>query len=354
MKIALLGDGSLNHIRRWGKFFAGRGHRVALYTFEETPETGFPVTRLRRYLPTNLLGYLSSLPRLRKELSAFDPDIVNSLYISGYGLLGALSGRRPLVLSALGSDLLVDYGKHFVHRAQIECAIAHSDLVTVDSESLADTARLAGASADKILKVYFGIDPDIFHPPPGSGRGKGRTVQIISTRNLYRIYNLDLLVEAAPAILRQTDAKFIICGDGPLRKDLEEKAAELGVLHNFSFEGKLSPEALSEKLRESDIYISTSRSDSTSVSLLEAMACGVFPVVTDIEANREWIKDGINGIIVSGGEPEELAGAVGRALGDRARIAEAERKNLQIIADRGLWEDNMERAEEMMLKLLGG
>lgn len=355
MRIALLGDGSLNHIRRWGGYFSGRGYQVALFTFEETPEAGFPVTRLKRHLPTNLMGYLSSLPRLKRELESFNPDLINALYISGYGLLGALSGYRPLILSALGSDLLVDYRRHFIHRAQIEYAVKKADLITVDSDSLARAALEAGAASEEIIKVYFGIDRELFHPPARSGsRNKQGPLVIISTRNLYKIYNLDLLVEAAPRILGGTDARFIICGDGPERERLEKRVSRLGISDRFTFEGSVAPEVLAARLRESDVYISTSTSDSTSVSLLEAMACGVFPIVTDIEANREWIDDGINGIILEKDNPGELAEVVIRTAVERSPMENARRRNREIIAERGLWEDNMRKAERKMLELAGG
>lgn len=352
MRIAILGDGSLTHVRRWGDFFSGRGHQVALFTFEETPDTAYPATRLARHLPTNLLGYLSSLPRLKRELREFGPDLVSCLYVSGYGLLGAMCGFRPLVISALGSDLLVDYRKHFIHRAQIEYALGKADLVTADSESLTEAAVEAGASDEDVIKIYFGIDGGIFHPPLQEERVEGKQTRIISTRNLYNIYNLDLLIEAAPRILGGVDARFILCGDGPERGRLEKKISELGLSDRFKLYGRVEPGELADRLRESDIYISTSSSDSTSVSLLEAMACGVFPVVTNLAGNREWIEDGVNGIILESSHPEELAEKVIRAVVDRPGMEEAVRKNLRIIQERGLWEDNMEKVERRMLKLL--
>ncbi len=124
----------------------------------------------------------------------------------------------------------------------------------------------------------------------------------------------------------------------------------LGLADRFSFLGRLAPAALAAELRAAAVYVSTSRSDSTSVSLLEAMACGAFPVVTDLPANREWIADGENGLLV-GREPNGLAEALLRALGDGELRRAAAEKNARIISERGLWRDNMRRVEEALLRL---
>ncbi len=347
MRIAVLGDGSLTHTRRWCEFLDSRGHQVALFTFEEPIEHPVRVVRLEKLLPTNFLGYLSRLGRLKKMLRRFRPDAVTCLYVSGYGFMGALCGFHPLVVSALGSDLLVDYPRHLLHKLQIEYALRKADLVTTDSDSLSRVAAQAGAAPEKIIKIYMGIDDSIFHPPPG-GKGGGpdsRPPVVISTRNLYPVYDLELLVEAAALVNRRSEAEFVICGDGPEREKLEKRSVQLGLDRNIEFTGKLKAENLARRLRAADIYVSTSRSDSTSVSLLEAMACGLVPVVTDIEANREWITDGENGLVIEDREPRSLAEAIDRAASDREFTDSARKTNFRLIRERGLWIPNMERLE---------
>jgi len=347
MRIAVLGDGSLTHTRRWCEFFNSRGHQVALFTFEEPIQHQVRVEKLKKMLPTNILGYLSRINRLKKLLREFRPDVVSCLYVSGYGFIGALSGFHPLVVSALGSDLLVDYPGHLLHKLQIQYALKNADLVTTDSDSLSEVAVEAGAGREKIIKVYMGIDDSIFHPPPDgeSEWPDDRAPVVISTRNLYPVYDIGLLVEAAALINHKSKAEFVICGDGPQRGQLEERAARLGLTEHMEFTGRLKAQSLARRLRAADIYVSTSYSDSTSVSLLEAMACGLVPVVTDIEANREWITDGENGLVIERREPESLAEAISRAAGDREFAEGARKINFRLIRERGLWTPNMERLE---------
>ena len=223
MRIAFIGDGSLNHVRRWVGWFDGRGHDTLLLSFESVEGYGGASVRLPKRLPTKLAGYLAAIKPIRREIARFDPAIVNALYVSGYGLVGVLSGRRPVVVSALGSDLLVDYPSSAIHRAQIRYTLGRADLVTTDADNLSAVAREAGVPADRILKAYFGVDEAVFN---AANRDEGDPPLVVSTRNLYPVYNLDLLLDAAPAI-REAGARIVVCGDGPDRTRLEGRAGGL-------------------------------------------------------------------------------------------------------------------------------
>ena len=354
MRIAVLGDGSLNHVRRWTGYFHERGHEVLLLSFENVEGCPYSARKLKALLPTKILGYSSAMGSLKEELASFRTDIVSALYLGGYGLIAARSGFRPLAVSSLGSDLLVDYPSSILHRLQIRYVLKKADLVITDAEELSRIAIAIGARPEKILKAYLGIDETIFFPPdraPGAPAERGRP-RIISTRNLYPIYHVDLLVDAAPVILEKSDALFIICGDGPERSRLEEKVKRLGLEKSFVFKGTLKPAEIAKELRAADVYVSTSKSDSTSVSLLEAMACGALPVVTDLAANREWIADGENGLIVPTANSSALAEAVFKAIGGSQLGQAAREKNSRIIRERGLWSNNMQRVEKAFEGLL--
>lgn len=345
MRIAFLGDGSLNHVRRWIGYFRERGHEVLLLSFEQTGGCGFPAVRFKKHLPTNLLGYLSSLRPVKRALRSFRPDLVNAIYVSGYGFIGALSGFRPLVVSALGSDLLVDYPGSPVHRAQISYALRKADLVTTDADNLSEMVVSIGAPAGRVVKVYLGIDGSVFHPPATSYRERGETPGVISTRKLHPVYNLGLLVDAAPMIIERRKAEFVICGDGPERRGIEKRVSGLGLRESFHFRGELGAPGVAHELGRAAVYVSTSRSDSTSVSLLEAMACGLPPAVTDLPANREWIENGVNGLLFKPDDPHGLASSVVRFLEDEAFVSSVRERNIRIVKERGLWDSNMEAVE---------
>lgn len=353
MRIAFLGDGGLNHVGRWVSYFSGRDHEVLLLSFEDVTGCAFPAVRLTKRLPTKLFGYLSALGAVKKLLADFQPQLVNALYVGGYGFIGALCRRRPFVVSALGSDLLVDYPSSPIHRAQIRYAIRHADLVTTDADVLSDIASDIGAPREKILKAYFGIDAAVYHTPVDeNGKENSSAPTVVSTRKLHPIYNIDVLIDAAPEIIEAVGARFIVVGEGPEREGLERLAARRGVADRIEFAGRMTTEGIVASLQSAAAYVSTSRSDSTSVSLLEAMACGAPPVATDIPANGEWIEDGVNGLLFPPGDRHALARAVIRMIEDRDLARSARARNVRLVQERGMWETNMERVERAFRELL--
>ncbi len=349
MRLAFFGDGRMGHVRRWVSFFRSRGHEVLLFSYEDPEGCELPAIRMRGFLPTMTLGYLSSIPAARRELARFKPDLVNALYAGGYGSCAALSGY-PFVVSTLGSDMLIDYPNHAVHRMMIRSNLRRARLVTTDAQLLSDIVREAGVRKERILKAYFGVEPEIFHPPESEAL-RANPPRVISTRNLHTVYGLDDLIEAAPWIRAGEVAGFDLCGDGPQRERLEARAEELSP-GAFIFHGKLGALAIGNLLRSATVYVSTSRSDSTSVSLLEAMACGAVPVVSDIPANHEWIEDGVNGFYYAAGDSRALAEAVLRLIDDAPLRDSMRRRNFEIIRERGLWTTNMIRVEAAFEKLV--
>ena len=117
--------------------------------------------------------------------------------------------------------------------------------------------------------------------------------------------------------------------------------------------GAVEPLVLTELLGAADIFVSTSVSDGNNISLNEAMACGAFPVVSDIAANREWIKDGQNGLIFPVGDFSGLAERIVLAASKPEWRRTAAEMNGEIVEVRGSWQKNMmimEKSYESLLR----
>jgi glycosyltransferase involved in cell wall biosynthesis len=170
-----------------------------------------------------------------------------------------------------------------------------------------------------------------------------------------RLYDLPTLIAGAkPVLERRPGARLVITGDGSQRAALERLAAALLPPGRFTFAGRLEPAALADLLGRAEAYLSASLSDSTSVSLLEAMACGAVPVVSDIAGNREWVAEGEGARLFPPGDAAGLARALERALDDPAWRESARARNLAVVAERGDWGVNMGRIEALFGRLVAG
>jgi glycosyltransferase involved in cell wall biosynthesis len=318
LKICYVADGGSIHTQRWVNYFAEKGHEVHLICWRLMPgyDENIHIHLLTRLPPKIWTKYLSALLwifQVRRWVKKIKPDIVDGHFVISYGFLAACSGFHPLVISAWGSDVLILPKRNLVFNAITRYALTKADIVTCDSEVAREGLTKLGVEPAKIRVIFKGVDTQQFSPRHRSQElreklGVYEAPTVISIRNLKAIYNVEMLIRAIPLALSQVpEAKFVIAGDGELRAALTNLADSLGISDSIRFVGWVSHDELPQLLASSDIYVSTSLSDTSHISLQEAMACELAPVVTDIPANRAWIQDGKNGFLVSIGATQSLA-----------------------------------------------
>src|SRR5206468_12973365 len=109
-------------------------------------------------------------PALRAALRAFDPDLVDAHFVPNYGTLAALAGRRPLSITAWGSDLLLRDSAWF-QRARARWVLGRAELVIADSGNLAAAARALGAEPSRVHAIPWGIELERFDRLPAREPG---------------------------------------------------------------------------------------------------------------------------------------------------------------------------------------
>jgi glycosyltransferase involved in cell wall biosynthesis len=348
----LLGDARQVHLRRWGAYFAEHGYDVLTVSLEAAAD--FP-TRLvhlsvPRFVPDAIRYPLAGVP-LRRILRRFRPHVVSAHFVPNYGLMAALTGAKPWVLSAWGSDIMTLPERSAFHRWRTRYVLRRSPWVTSDARVLTERIRGFGVPSERILTFPYGVDTSVFVPgAPSQGSGP----LILSNRKLESLYRVDVVVDAFAAVREALpDAALTVAGDGAEKMRLQRRADSGTAAARIRFVGDVSHARMPALLREHHLYVSTSPNDTTSVSLLEAMAVGLFPVVTDIPANREWIVDGENGRLVPPGEATRLAVALIDAWRDTGLRERARERNAHIIATRGRWEQSMRSVHELFDRLSG-
>ena len=128
--------------------------------------------------------------------------------------------------------------------------------------------------------------------------------------------------------------------------------AELGIAGAVSLLPRQTSTQMADLFREAQVVVSATTHDGTPNTLLEAMACGCFPVAGDIESLREWIIPGVNGLLTVPDDPGLLAGTIVQALENPVLRASAAAYNQSLVAERAEYEQGMRRAEKFYQELI--
>ena len=264
------------------------------------------------------------------------------------GLIGvtvALLLRKPMIVTIHGSDLRMALEKRGFLRKLFVHVCKNAAYLNCVSEVQKKELEQLGILKEKIWTIPMGVEETFLEADRHRREEfkKGPTT-VLSNRNLLPIYNVSLLIRAIPIVLQEEpDATFLIAGDGAERGALETEARSLNINSSVKFLGRVPHEEMPNLLSQADIYVSTSLHDGTSVSLLEAMACGTFPIVTDILSNREWITDSENGFLIPTEDEHILAKKIVEAIRNRQLFAKASEKNRKIIDQKAQWKANIKK-----------
>jgi L-malate glycosyltransferase len=350
------------HTRRWVRFFAERGHEVHVVTCggSEVHDLGEDGVALPRPWVVHDLGaprfgrvgYLLKLRAARKAIRLLDADVVHAHWATSYGLLALWSGARPLVVTAHGDDVLIAPRKR-AYRWLVQRVLRAARLITVPSEQMRTaTQRLLGPDAPEIAVFQYGVEVARLAAVGGERvRSEKHPLRIVSARALLDLYRIDALIDAlADLRSRGVDFSCDIAGDGPLREQLEQQVRDLGLDSSVRFHGHLESHAVERLIAAADVYVSVSESDGVSLSLLEALAIGVVPVLSDIPANRDWVNNGETGALVQI-DPASIADGIERASQlDFQRVAH---DNRALVAERADRETNLGACELLIDSLCG-
>ena len=341
LRIAILAGARSIHTKRWSARLVEHGHAVQVYTlFPDRIEGVEVVDVFGRGIPGRLgIRRHWRRRRLRSLFSEFDPHLVQSFFLWPYGDWAAQSGVRPVVQGAWGSDVLVIPQRSAKRRRQIGRLLAGADAVTVNSRSLADGVVALGADRERVHEIGWGVDVDRFTGHDDGALAEqlglaGRPI-VVSTRGHKPIYNLDVIVEAMPGVLRWVpEAAFLFMGHGPMTDRLRARMAELGVLDQARFR-RFAEGELPAAFAAASVAVSVPSSDSgRPTSLLEAMASRLPVVLSDVAGIRELVDHGEGAEIIPVRDPAATAAAIVRLLQDPGRRESHGARNRSVVVER--------------------
>lgn len=351
MKVVFLGPAGSIHTQRWVEALDRRGLRVVLATQHDSGEWQAPPgVQVCRLPHSGNGGYFANAPALRRLLAVEKPDLVNAHYASGYGTTAALARFEPTLLSVWGSDVFEFPHQSWLKGALVRWNLRSADAVASTSEAMAHAVGdLVPALRGRIHLTPFGVDIRRFDRRARQDNGN---VTIGTVKSLADCYGIDLLIrayarlKADPDIARanlQDKLRLLIVGGGPQREELEALVRQLGVQDTSHFVGRVPHDDVPEWLGRLDIYAAPSRSESFGVAVIEASACGVPVVVSDVGGLPEVVSAGRTGLVVERENVAALADAFKQlvldparrqAMGDAGRTFVVERYEWALCVDR--------------------
>jgi L-malate glycosyltransferase len=354
------------HTLRWVRHFADRGHDVHLITvLPSRPPLPANVTvyDLTEGTTRSKLRYPIWSVRVRKILRALQPDILHAHQAAVPGWIAAAAGFHPFIVTAWGSDLLVAPRTSWLVRVLTSWVLRQADYVTCVSRDLADAARALGADPSRLAVAPWGVNTEIFYPSdPGNIRaqlGLGPGPVILSPRSLKQIYNPLDIAAAIPRVLQAVPAAQFVIRAHVFDSDLLERFKAIirrgGAEPAVRYVGELGgDQAIADLYRASDVIVSVPSSDGTPSSVLEALACGALPVLTDLPSLREWVEDERHGLFVPVGDVEAIAQAVIRLSTDNPLRARMKANVAHLIAERADSSILMEQNTRIYERLIEG
>ncbi|HYM16381.1 MAG TPA: glycosyltransferase [Dehalococcoidia bacterium] len=376
LRIAILGDFDSVHTRAWLDWFIRRGHDLHAVSFypprqpldgvtphilrPHAPRAASPASAAtsRPRLPRGLLRLAhaaryraAGLPRVLREMH---PDVLHAHFLVEHGFYGSFAGVRPYVVTAWGSDVLVEPERDPVSNLIARWTVRRADLLTSNNGYMAGRLVALGAPAPKVHVVTLGADSSFLARGGDSVNVRGRvggTPCVLSTRAHEPLYNIGEIVTAYASVVRaRPDVRLAIAHGGAQTAALQRQARDAA--GRVEFLGVLDRAAFRDALADAEVFVSVPSSDGTSVALLQAMAAGCFPIVSDLATQRELVEHGVNGFRVPLHRPDILADAIARALADHGLRRAAAARNRAIVEERGLNEREMARMEALYRGLL--
>lgn len=267
-----------------------------------------------------LLPYLLSVWRLAGRV-----DVIHLMANSGWSWqlfaapvlwLAPLRGT-PVVVNYRGGEARAYFQRSF---RWVQPALRRAARVVVPSGYLQSVFADFGVETRVIPNI---VDLEVFRPGPP--RAYHEPPVLVVTRNLEAIYGLDTALQAL-ALLGQRGvvATLRIAGSGPQEGALRALANSLGVAEQVRFEGRLDRDAIIKLYAGADVMLNPSRVDNMPNSVIEALACGLPVVSTDVGGVPYIVEHGQTALLVPADDPQAMAAAVLRLsrepdLGERLR-----------------------------------
>lgn len=356
MRVLVLGDINSPHIIKWGKGLLDRGAEICLFSLSgPTSEWFKPYSNFSyevaddknaelhgKKSPFSKLNYLLSVSKIKRLIKQFKPDVLHAHYATSYGMLGAFTGFHPYIISVWGSDVYDFPQKGRIPRKVLSRNLNKSDLILSTGHMMAEETKKYTRNLMEVIP--FGIDLERFSPRKVDSE---KTEIVIGTvKTLEPHYGIVHLIQAfkyANDRLPDQQLKLLIVGKGSQEQELKHLVDGLGLNDHTEFAGFVPYEQVESAYHRLDIYVALSEAESFGVAILEASACELPVVVSDVGGLPEVVKEGQTGFIVENKDYEAAGEQLIRLVEDANLRNDMGKRGRQWVKDHYIWEDCLDQ-----------
>jgi len=355
MKVLILSDVNVIHTIRWAVSLHESGLEIAVLSLSslkkenENYYDGVEVYHVGDLVAKGEGGlakitYLKLVPLIKKSIIKFRPDILHAHYASSYGLLGALSGFSPFLISVWGNDIFSFPYKSPLHRAIIKYNLKKADLILSTSQIMAQqTMRFTNKP---VTVVPFGVDLERFKPIKVETPFSPGDIVIGTVKTMEPKYGIKYLVEAFSLLKTrrpELPLKLLIVGGGSRIDELIDQVSELGFADHVKFTGSVGHDEVPRYFNMLDIavFLSTLDSESFGVAIIEASACEKPVVVSDVGGLPEVVEDGVTGTVVAKKNAMAAANAIEKLIDDEELRSSMGQKGRERVKRHYDWSHNV-------------
>lgn len=340
-KIFFLANTESIHTVKWVDYFVQKNYKVYVATFAHQNKTACQDTYFLSKKTMNARGgnyhYFGSVFKLVKLLKEIKPDYINAHYSYSMGLIALLAKQYAKIESELsivchGSDILSPPNDVIFNKLN-RYVLNRADKVFAVSDQIKDKIETFGLEPHKVYVGQYGIER---HHPASI-----KDIDLISNRAYVSNSRIDFLLASLKSLEKQK-LKIVFV----LPHIEEEEYQRLVVQYPFvDFLKHVAYDEMINLVGRSKIYLSATKSDGTSLSLLEAMSLKCVPIVSNIVSNRSWVLDGVNGYLFN--HKDELLFKITLAL--EASNTQLFDLNQKIIKRKGDYLQQMNKIEKFMI-----
>lgn len=342
------------------KRLAARGHQVSILTWNmsnrspiEKVSSQLTIYRLAGYNLASLTGSLEFplVLSLKDAIVNLRPDIIHAhSHLFPTTLQAIVVGKSqniPVVVTVHGvyarRGVLLNLAQKTYLNLIGRIVFRHAAKVVCLTNSDASEIRMFGCSPEKISIIPNAIDIDMFRPSPHFDNRS-----IIWVGRFVQEKGVEDLLQATRLVSRQCrDARLILVGDGPLRKDVEQTISRLSLGESVILKGVLSKDQIREVLANALIFVLPSLKEGLPLALLEAMSSGKAVVAYNIPGVNEVIEHEHNGILVPIHDFEKLAEAMVDLLSNRNKAVRLGENARTTIQTRFVWDNTIQNLEQL-------